>query len=311
MEHYFEANLPIKAVGDGPWIVEGHVSPGDGFDYDNEFMLPGGVYKGMDTFHALGSSVDYEHQYRRTLDPQYIIGVGRESRLEKGLPFLRTELYDDDEKPLARKVWKHVNTRLSDGTPGYAGYSLEGKVLERDASDKRIIKGVEIHRITISLSPKGMGQTRVVPVGQVVKAMYGDEDALEEMAVPDGSMEYLKSVLESHGAKGFGYGEAVRLLKAYTTGSAIVMPGPGVDAAAMRSQVLISPQAASKKKPAPAPKPSAPVSARNASVRKAAAPKPTAAEVKADRLEFWRRHCRRSGLPERYAPSLMRHMEAL
>lgn len=314
MQYIFEAEIAVKAVGgaDGsPWLVEGPVAA-PGFDYDKERLEPDGVHKGLDMFDSMGSQVDFEHKYRATHDPKYIIGVGVARRLEDGIPYLRTELFNSENKPLAKSVWQHLNTRDSNGNPGYGGYSVEGRVLERDSHDKRIIKAVEIHRVTISMTPKGLGQTRVVPIAQVVKAVYGDEEALKGFAIEDGALEHLTSIFQAENVEVPRYGALAHILKAYTTGNQIVTPGVALDASALRSQAFVAQPVVKKPRrtatdpaTAPSPKPAVPA------VKKSLSPRQRVDEARAERLLRWEQFCAARGLSKSCAEQFMRKMEAL
>lgn len=302
-EHVFEAAVPLKAVstdgGDAlssPWIVEGRVAS-DRLDYDKELLDPNGVWKGLDTFDVMGKGIDYEHMYRQTRDPKYMIGVGKERRMEGGTPFLRAELYQSASKPLAKSVWEHINTKDSEGNPGYAGFSVEGRILGRDPGDKRIVKAMEIHRVTISMTPKGLGRTRVVPIGTVLKALHGDEEALADFEVPDGVFDWMKGALDAEGVEMPAFRSVAEILKAYITGAAVVMPGPAPDASALRGQAIVAPPRARKKSPGGA--------SRRADAQKAL----TADDVRASRRKAWRDHVVSLGYPASLGDKLMAQLE--
>lgn len=238
----FETTVTIKAMPDdynGAWVIDGPVGS-DEVDYDGETMDPQGVWQGMNMFDLLGKHVDYEHQYRKSLNPRYLIGVGVDRRLEKGVCHLRAELYKDKE--LAKSLWEHLNTKTAAGDHGYAGYSIEGRVLERDPKDKNIIKAVEVHRVTVSMSPKGFGKTRVLPVSAVLKAATPDgTDAVEPNGwVAVDEWDAFNSVLTAEEVPLPRYSQIGSIIKAYVTGSSIVQAGAG-DAAPLRAQSLIGP----------------------------------------------------------------------
>lgn len=242
----FETTIAIKAMPDdynGSWVIDGPVGS-DEKDYDGETMDPQGVWKGMDMFDLLGKHVDYEHQYRKSLNPRYLIGVGVDRRLEKGVCHLRAELYKDKE--LAKSLWEHLNTKTAAGEHGYAGYSIEGRVLERDPKDRNIIKGVEVHRVTVSMSPKGFGKTRVLPVGQVLKAAVsadGMESVDPDNWVRADEWDAFATVLTSEEVPMPRYSHIGQIIKAYVTGSNIVTTDAG-DFAPGRTQSLIAPPVA-------------------------------------------------------------------
>ena len=281
----FETTIAIKAMPDdynGSWVIDGPVGS-DEKDYDGETMEPHGVWKGMDMFDLLGRHVDYEHQYRKSLNPRFLIGVGVDRRLEKGVCHLRAELYKDKE--LAKSLWEHLNTKTAAGENGYAGYSIEGRVLERDPKDRNIIKNVEVHRVTVSMSPKGFGKTRVLPVQSVIKAAL-DEDGVKSIApeswVGEDAWDAFHAVLTSEEIPLPRYSQIGTIIKAYMTGSEIVAPGAG-DIAPLRQQSLIGPPVVQKASEATK-KPSRPTARQTKPT--SSKPRPTTSTVrKADETE--------------------------
>lgn len=313
----FETVIAIKAMPDdynGAWVIDGPVGS-DERDYDGETMDPTGVWKGMDMFDLLGKHVDYEHQYRRSLNPRYLIGVGVDRRLEKGICHLRAELYKDKE--LAKSLWEHLNTKTAAGDAGYAGYSIEGRVLERDPKDTSIIKAVEVHRVTVSMSPKGFGKTRVLPVQKVLKAATLG-DACETIApddwILDSEFDAFKGILHHDELPLPRYSEIAQIIKAYTTGAAIVDTGAGNFAPARKQELIGAPvvkkdkeevkaKTVSTVKPKPLPQKPMPSS-----------PRPMAStERKSDRMEksiaFWSGWLASRGMDPRHARAIHEKME--
>lgn len=306
MEYIFEAEVAIKAAQAGspddpsrPWIVEGQVAS-DALDYDKELLEQAGVWKGLDTFDTMGRQVDYEHMFRQTKDPRYIIGVGRDRALRNGIPILSAELFNSPAKPLAKSVWEHVNTRDSAGNYGYAGFSVEGRVLSRDPKNRNVVKGLEIFRVTISMTPKGLGRTRIVPMDSVVKALCGDAADLKDFEAQDGGFEWMKAVLDAEGQEMPPFRSVAALLKSYTTGQAIVMPGALPDVSAMRQQAIVSPPAARAKRKLPQ------NASSGVSARKAVGPVASARE---QRRMAWRAHVVARGYPASVGDEIATRLE--
>lgn len=131
---------------EGDWIVYGSVASSKK-DYDGEILESAGIRKGLEMFKKLGSQVDWEHQYHITKNPAHVIGKGVHITDVDGVPHLATKLFKS--KPIAQELWRHLQD------DGAAGYSIEGIVKARDPKDSKRILDTEIHRVTISMSPKG------------------------------------------------------------------------------------------------------------------------------------------------------------
>lgn len=197
-----------QETADGRWLVHGQVASSKE-DYDGEVLEKAGVAKGLDMFKRLGAHVDYEHQYSRTKDPDVIIGKGVDITYIEGAPYLTTELYKS--KPLAQKVWRHLQAG------GAAGYSLEGRALARDPKNPKRVTETEIHRITISPSPKGYDNR-----------LYLGAPSLQGLA---------KAIVEE-GIDGIPQADEIMdFTKSLTTGEGIVMEGER-GGAALRKQAL-------------------------------------------------------------------------
>ena len=148
-EKTFSASVIIKSAEevDGKWLVSGPVCSLQE-DYDGDIIQKCAIDKGMKYFEKLGRQVDWEHQYSKTKNPDVLIGRGVDVRDQDGQKWLTTELFKG--KPLAKSLWLH----LKEG--GEAGYSIEGVARERGkGKDQAKIVDMEVHRVTISPSPKG------------------------------------------------------------------------------------------------------------------------------------------------------------
>lgn len=210
LEKPFRARILIKAheeTEDGRWLVSGPIHDLKE-DYDEETLEKSGLLKGLDMFVRMGAHVDWEHQYARTRDPDYVIGKGIEIKEIDNVPWLTTMLYKG--KALAQKLWQH----LQEG--GEAGYSLEGLAKARHPRNPKHILLTEIHRITISLSPKSFGS----------RLRVGPAPALATLA---------KSLVAEYEAGDFA--EWKRVNKALTTGEGIVGEGQ-TGGAALRKQEI-------------------------------------------------------------------------
>lgn len=137
----FNFFVPItKAVAndEGDWVVEGPLSNPEE-DLQGEKMSMEGLKKGLKVFEKLGRNVDWEHLYRQTKDPKYLIGKGvamfdaPHPRTGEMVPWLRTKLLKS--KAFARSAIEHLHALQDDcGESGGLGYSVEGGAVKRYGS---------------------------------------------------------------------------------------------------------------------------------------------------------------------------------
>ena len=127
----FNLYLPISKstqTEDGDWIIEGPLSdPGE--DLQGESMSMAGLKKGLKTFERLGQNLDWEHLYRATKDPKYLIGKGLQMydaphpKTGVEVPWLRAKLFKN------KAIAKHAIEHLNEG--GTLGYSVEGGAIRK------------------------------------------------------------------------------------------------------------------------------------------------------------------------------------
>lgn len=115
--------------------------------------------------------VNWEH----SKEPSDVVGVISEKKIQKGKIFLRTELFEDNPKSrdiyaLAKNLEKYGQT---------LGYSVEGKVLERDPINSNIVRKAELYGVAICKVP-----VNPVTYAQIVKSMTSqNEEEIEKMDV--------------------------------------------------------------------------------------------------------------------------------
>ena len=151
-----------KATGEGdpadpntPWNFHAPPALMDKPDYDRQTLVKAGILSGLKMWEKLGGHFDYAHQYRKTLDPKYLVAVRKGMAEMDGMPYVIGQLYKS--KALAKSIWEH----LQDGGP--IGLSIEGIVKALDPKDKSRVLDTEIHFITIDPAPKGFDGTRMRP----------------------------------------------------------------------------------------------------------------------------------------------------
>lgn len=158
----------------GPWHFHAPPALTDEPDYDKQTLVKAGVLNGLNMWKKLGGHFDYAHQYRKTLDPKYLIAKHVGQTEIDGVPYVIGELYKN--KALAKSVWEH----LMDNGP--IGLSIEGIVKALDPKDRSRVLDTEIHFITIDPAPKGFDGTRMRPglpptFGQLTKSLTAELEA--------------------------------------------------------------------------------------------------------------------------------------
>ena len=212
-------------LADGTRLVSGPVAAVGVKDYDGETLNAAGILKGLEMHQRLKGQVDYEHKYDKDQDPDYLIGLRKSVENRNGIPFMVTELYKDH--PLSDKVWKAIQR----GVP--MGYSISGFATRRDPKDKSHVLETEIHRVTITASPKGFEGTylNVVPsMDSLAKALVSEvqADSPNDMWMESGAASDRLKRIET---------QVEVLTKAMTTGSGIVQAGEGGGAALREQQI--------------------------------------------------------------------------
>lgn len=142
---------------DDKWIVKG-IASCEAQDLDGEEV----VQKGLDCQPLLKSGyINWDHRDRE--GPAYLIGHPLEFKLVNARDFssqlgksvdglalwVKGELYKN--KPVAQSVWEHLQATA--GSPRQLGWSVQGRVLERDRVNKsRIVKSA-VHHLAITHQP--------------------------------------------------------------------------------------------------------------------------------------------------------------
>lgn len=163
------------AAEDGRWLLHGPAALVDEEDFDGDILDKSAVSAGLVIFRRLGGQVDWEHQYRKTMDPSFLIGKCVDTRPNPGggADLVTTELFQDAQKPLAKAAWDHKRVG------GYLGYSLQGLCKARDPKAQKRVTGLDIHLMTLTPNPKGFegpGVSMGMPsLGAVVKSLMAGE----------------------------------------------------------------------------------------------------------------------------------------
>lgn len=118
-------------------------------DADNQILEP----QGFDFKDFLKSGlVNLEHYTTRKGDPQFWIGQPVSGYVKNNEFFVKSKLWE--KHPLARSLWDTLLIMKASGSDRKAGYSIEGKTLLKDPTDKNRIKKAKISHLAITFSPK-------------------------------------------------------------------------------------------------------------------------------------------------------------
>lgn len=144
-------------------------------DSDGEFLDP----KGFDLKPLMSTGVINWHHQTKT-NPEAIIGEPTKAEIKKQGLYLESELYADSE--LAKKVYKLAEVLQANSSTRRLGFSIEGKALEKDKSNPKIIKRASITGCAITYMPKNPSTFVDIIKGNV------DYEEVEEVKVEDSSL---------------------------------------------------------------------------------------------------------------------------
>jgi hypothetical protein len=149
--------MKSEDASDDRWLVQG-VASCEVVDADGEEV----VQKGIDCAPLMARGyINWDHRDRE--GPAYLIGYPLEFRVVKAHDFARQlgksvdgpalwvkgELYKN--KPVARAVWEHIQATA--GGPRQLGWSVQGRIVERDGVKKSRIVKSQLHHLAITHQP--------------------------------------------------------------------------------------------------------------------------------------------------------------
>ena len=156
----FLVDIPLEKAGEADpehWVVQG-IASCEVQDQDGEEI----IQKGIDCEPLMkGGYINWDHRDRE--GPAYLIGFPTEFRLVnagqyaqklgksvEGLAlWVKGELYKN--KPVAQAVWEHIQA-AQDG-PRQLGWSVQGRVIDRDRARKSRITKSAVHHLAITHQP--------------------------------------------------------------------------------------------------------------------------------------------------------------
>jgi len=147
-------------------------------DADDEFLDPKGFE--LDYFLNFGY-MNWNHQSNK--NPLAIIGKPTSAKISKGQMILECELFNHN--PLAKDVYKLAEVLKTQGLN--LGFSIEGKVIERDKKDPKKVLKAKITGCAITPNPKNQDSIANIVKGydegdlDLIKGMYSAyEESTEE-----------------------------------------------------------------------------------------------------------------------------------
>ncbi len=178
------------ATDNGGWVVEG-VASCEESDADAERLLQ----KGMDTRPLLATGY-FNWDHKDHLGPAYLIGQPKEvlispasdykEQLGKSLSgsamYIRGELFQHPDKPIAKDVWDHMAAMRDLGIPRTLGWSVQGQILERDAYDRNIVVKSVCRQLAITHQPK-----QAYTYASLVKSFGADGHELRKAMTTEGA----------------------------------------------------------------------------------------------------------------------------
>ncbi len=116
----------IQKRDDAKRLVEGYAST-EAVDSDGEIILRSGLQEALDGYMEYGNV--------REMHSASAVGVTKEAEIDDRGLFIVVKVVDDD-------AWKKVQEGV------YKGSSIGGRVKERDAANRKVIKRLSLHEIS-------------------------------------------------------------------------------------------------------------------------------------------------------------------
>jgi len=116
-------------------------------DSDGEFLDPNGFDV---SYFKKSGFLNWHHQTKN--DPNAIIGEPTEAKITKDGLYIEGFLYKDND--LAKSVYNMAKVLQKNSSTRRLGFSIEGKALERDPLNDKIVKKAAITGCAITFSPK-------------------------------------------------------------------------------------------------------------------------------------------------------------
>lgn len=168
-------------------------------DADGEFLDP----KGFDFKYFMENGiVNWHHQ--ATNSPGSIIGEPSKAEVNKNGFYIETDLYKSS--PKAREVYDLAKTMQEDSDKRRLGFSIEGKAIERDKDNPKIVTKAKITGVAITHMPKNPNTYAEIIKGEGWEEKEYLEKGDLQKQVQQSTNEYLTKLI-SQMPEYEGYGE--------------------------------------------------------------------------------------------------------
>ncbi len=166
-----EISKAKTVTGKEKWVFKGIASTADE-DTDGEVLVP----QGFDLSYFLTDGfVNWNHQSKN--NPSAIIGEPIKAEIRPEGMYVETELYQGSE--VAKGVWELGQILEKSKSGRKLGFSIEGKVLEKDPDDENKIIRAKITGLAITPSPKNKSTFADVVKGHSFNGDWEMEDLVE------------------------------------------------------------------------------------------------------------------------------------
>lgn len=190
-------------------------------DSDGEFLDP----KGFDIKPLLESGMVNWHHQAKTC-PATIVGEPTKAEITKKGLYIETLLYPSSS--VARDIWELAKTLDKDSNTRRLGYSIEGRVLERESDDKnsagykKITKAV-ITGVAITHQPKNPKTFANIIKGEIDDDLEDDEENTENEVEKEKNEKKKEKSLDTDSGRPLIKEDLDRKLKITTFGKSMVM----------------------------------------------------------------------------------------
>ena len=160
-------------------------------DSDGEYLHPEGF--DLDYFKKYGF-INWHHQAKD--NPAAIIGEPTKAEVRDDKLYIETELYNDSQ--LAKDVYTLAKALKSSPSDRSLGFSIEGKVTERDPMNPKIVRKAQITGCAVTPTPKNHTTLAEIIKGHVAPEEYSYEVDADSA---NGGNSYILDVIKPSGER--------------------------------------------------------------------------------------------------------------
>lgn len=140
-----EKSVDTQNADEHSWYVCGYASTPD-MDFQGDIVNPDGIDISYFVNHGW---INYEHKQ----DAEFKLGVPTDNcyiDAQKGL-YVEAKLFKDNK--YAQQMWQLANDIKKNNVDRNLGFSIEGKIVSRNASQKNIIESVFVRNVALTANP--------------------------------------------------------------------------------------------------------------------------------------------------------------